>query len=341
MSKMKYPINIKSDLNREQLKQQDQKTFVIYMSILGIIGLTFVINYVLKMFLKVPFIISVILSLIISLLLFLVIFKHFIFKEDEKLKKLEKQGSESFARFYNLSKDVNERVKLPTNDEIPIFEYKDGNYAFVLEFKFGSNSHSRTINQTFQCFEKICNILGKNNYSFNIIVSPENFISSAEYKEYINKLGSYNVDKQYTNTILNVVKHMTSFSSNSTGVNTIHIIARTRASYQKYSMNLVMHSILDSIWSFNSGFRSIKFLDGLAFKDFMTTFYGLGAIDLSKYESDSVDLALKEKYARIVRVYEKVDYDGNAQKYDVLGNTFRTNASEVNNNANHNVNRRE
>lgn len=342
MGKMKYPINIKSELNREQTKRQDTKTFLIYMSIMGVIGLVFVLNALIRKFIpRFPFILSLIISLTISLALFFVVFKYFIFKEDEKLKKLEKQNSESFARFYSLSKDVKERVKLPNNQEVPIFEYKDGNFAFVLEFKFGSNSNGYTVDQTFKCLENIMNVLCKNNYYFQVIVSPEDFIKSNEYNDYVNKVSSAKVDKNYTNTMLNIINNMVSASVNTTNVNTIAIVARTRASYQKHSINLVMHNILDTMWTYRTGFRSIQFLDGFKYRDFLTSFYGLGAIDLSKYETESNDLALKEKYARIIRLYSEVNYENEETRYQVLGNTFRTNASEVRNNAKHITNSRE
>ncbi|WP_304427975.1 hypothetical protein [uncultured Clostridium sp.] len=342
MGKMKYPINIKSELNREQLKKQDTKTFIIYMSIIGVIGLVFLINYLFKRFIpRFPFILSLLISLVISFLVFFIIFKYFIFKEDEKLKKLEKQNSESFARFYSLSKDVKERVKLPNNQEVPIFEYKDGNYAFVLEFKFGSNSNRYTVDQTFKCLENIMNVLCKNNYYFQVIVSPEDFIKSNEYANYIAKVSSADVDKNYTNTMLNIINNMVSESKHTTNVNTISIIARTRASYQKHSINLVMHNILDTIWTYRTGFRSVEFLDGFKYRDFLTSFYGLGAIDLSKYETESNDLALKEKYARIIRLYSEVNYNNEETRYQVLGNTFKTNASEVRNNAKYTTNSRE
>lgn len=342
MGKMKYPINIKSELNREQTKRQDTKTFLIYMSIMGVIGLVFVLNALIRKFIpRFPFIFSLIISLTISLALFFVVFKYFIFKEDEKLKKLEKQNSESFARFYSLSKDVKERVKLPNNQEVPIFEYKDGNFAFVLEFKFGSNSNGYTVDQTFKCLENIMNVLCKNNYYFQVIVSPEDFIKSNEYNDYVNKVSSAKVDKNYTNTMLNIINNMVSASANTTNVNTIAIVARTRASYQKHSINLVMHNILDTMWTYRTGFRSIQFLDGFKYRDFLTSFYGLGAIDLSKYETESNDLALKEKYARIIRLYSEVNYENEETRYQVLGNTFRTNASEVRNNVKHITNSRE
>lgn len=342
MGKMKYPINIKSELNREQTKRQDTKTFLIYMSIMGVIGLVFVLNALIRKFIpRFPFIFSLIISLTISLALFFVVFKYFIFKEDEKLKKLEKQNSESFARFYSLSKDVKERVKLPNNQEVPIFEYKDGNFAFVLEFKFGSNSNGYTVDQTFKCLENIMNVLCKNNYYFQVIVSPEDFIKSNEYNDYVSKVSSAKVDKNYTNTMLNIINNMVSASVNTTNVNTIAIVARTRASYQKHSINLVMHNILDTMWTYRTGFRSIQFLDGFKYRDFLTSFYGLGAIDLSKYETESNDLALKEKYARIIRLYSEVNYENEETRYQVLGNTFRTNASEVRNNVKHITNSRE
>lgn len=329
MGNKRYPINIQSEMRRESATKSDKKQALIYACFIGVGCLAVAIYMILKSLFNVSLGVSILVSIIVSLIIFLFVFKHFIFKEDEKLKKLQKQNSETFARFYSLGKDVSSRVKLPNKQEIPIFEYKDGNNAFVLEFKFGSNSNQSSVYASYKCLESVFNFILQAGFICEIVVCPEKFTTSDEYKSYINKISTAGVDKSYTQTMLKLMKHMTEHSAMSTGTSTINLIIRTKMTYQKYSMSNLMHTILDTVWSYRTGFRSVKFLDGMQFRDFMTRFYGLGAIDLSKYESTELDLALKEKYYRIVRLYSTTSHDGETVNYDVFGNTFKNNAREV------------
>ena len=329
MGHKRYPINVQAEMRRENQTKADKKQALVYACCFGVIGGAVAIYMLLKMFFNISFLLSILISIVLALLVFLFVFKNFIFKEDEQEKKLQKQNSETFARFYSLGHDVAERIVLPSKREIPVFEYKDGNIAFVVEFKFGSNRTGTTITNSYRCLKSIFNLILRAGFMCNIIVSPEQFSGSHEYRAYINKVTTSDVDNIYKHTMLKFMKSMLTISEGGTGTSTIALIVRTKRTYQKYAIGDLLHALLDSIFSHKTGFRNVEFLDGAKFRDFMTRFYGLGAIDLSKYESSELDISLREKYNRLVKVYSKTGADNKTIRYDVFGNTFNNSAREV------------
>lgn len=275
------------------------------------VGIFVVVNIIIAVFMSsfltgigIPVWVGILIQLFIVSIIAIFFLRFFVLKEDERMQ--EYNSGESFVKYYKFRKDSVEEYT-SYGRKVLAYEYDNGTCTFIMEMKYGSNDKKKEKN-TRDVLEQILKVIYSNRLEVRTIVMPEDFLAGQEAKrmmEVVNKAKGTKIGKYNLKLVDGVLEH-----TKDSNLESLYIMVKTTAIYQKYELDTVLNSILSLILSSSTCFREVNFLDKDGLVHLMKRFYGVEAIDLSMVkavESSENTVAL---YQEMVSLYQINSVEG-------------------------------
>lgn len=300
-----YPNDVESKVSKSGNVKESEKAQVFLFS-WGV--LNFMALFAVPQFLKglgIPLLVSILLILLANVLLGSVIFRFFVIKEQERVREYDSYETDSFAKYFKVSKEASHEIDVRGHGPVEVLEYENGTHMVALRLRYGSNDDEKVI-KTKEVFTKIYRLLGKADLEFKTVTFNENFRESAELERYVKKVNK----SDYKDLNLRILNNMLEYSERSNVIVTT-ILIKTRKKHQRYDLNLTLANIMSIIpGETKCAFRSKNFLTHREYVEFAREYYGLELIDLSMVKSMEPNLNELKSYLGDVQVYGATMSDG-------------------------------
>lgn len=326
---MIYPWNVHKDVvSSNKTKTSDKTKFAVALTVIVCIVSYFVLGGFLQNFLGVDSSIAIwiILAIVFAVGTYLV--RFLVFHEDELVDNYQKKDSDSFIKYVQYRKEVENEVSTPYFT-VKSFEYLHGNSFCVLQLAFGSNDATKTKN-TKDMFTQIFNTLSSSGLTFRTIDMPEDFEKSSEYKQHI-KLRNQIPDKKLAHHLLKVSSNVLEDCRTHSNVSTIFLLIQTSNPFQQIEYENAIISVLKIIKENRTAVRDFHFLD----KDelihtLFEEFYQLMVIDLSAMKVMEMSNEVNETYTDIMSMFMiEAQDDSILKSTEKLDKNFRNNSRRI------------
>ena len=204
----------------------------------------------------------------------------------------------------------------------------DGSALCVLEFRFGSNDDIKAAG-TQELYEQILKCIASYGFESRVIVQPENFRTSVEFKKHIESVNRID-DMTMRKTIMMVTDNIMQQSYQLSNVDMVYLMIRSLSNYQKADLEIMLKSLIGIFENSVNAFRSVVFLNRDQLLEFYREFYGIEAIDLAMMRTIDLAQDLSEDFAKVVKLYSLRSDDG--RSFRVVGDAelFKVNEREIN-----------
>ena len=307
--RMLYPLDVhKRTSDAGKLVAKDKSNFIVMMTIIANVAFFFFISTIFKKFLGLGIGWAILVQLILGSIIGSLIFRFWIFDEDEKIREYNGYGSDSFAPYYGMRKDVVDDLDIGLGRTVNIFEYVNGTALAVIRLRYGSNSNEKA-RETADTFTRIFRTIASYGFEFRTVVMTEDFEYTDEYEALIKRLNGIS-DTNLSATMLNIAETILKKSHEESNVDVMYLLVRTRTNVQKYDLDTGIKSLVHIMTQGRTAFRSVEFLDKEQLKNFQREYYGLEAMDLSLLKAIKPDMETLEEYMKLVKVCEIEATDG-------------------------------
>lgn len=242
---------------------------------------------------------SILLIIVINLILIGVIFRYVVFDENKKAKEYNAHTSDSFSRFFKVNKNVVDTMEVRGYGEAEFFQYVNGHNLVVMRFRYGSADDEKVANTKY-AYERIYNILSRNNLEHKLLSSNENFRESKEYRRYKQRLNN----SPYKEMAMRIFEEVMYYTDNYSNVTANTLIIRTTSKGQMLDLPRVLAEIVRLVDRTNTSIRSTEFLNFKEFMEFIREYYGLEAIDLAKLKDIEQNPAELNRILKEVGLFE-------------------------------------
>lgn len=296
----------------KKIAGQNKTQAIIILVVLGSVVSFFAIDYIFGTVLGTGLGFSIIVFLILWAIIGVMIFRFVIFDEDLKKREFEGADSDSFAKYMWLRKDIHKDSRLG-REMVSVFEYTNGSSVCVLELRFGSNDDQKAEGTT-ALYARFMAIAAENNLESRIIISPEDFKNSREFKQQIAAINAIK-DSRASKNVMMINNAIIDASCECCNVDVIYFMLKTRSNHQRADLELALRRVFSIMTHNISAFRSIHFLDVQELMEFLRTFYGIAAIDLSMMRTMELADTVTSEFDNVVKLL---------RVHTVSGKTFDT-----------------
>lgn len=326
---MIYPWNVHKDvISSNKTKTSDKTKFAVSLTLIICVVAYFVLGSFLQNVLGVDSGIAIWIIVAVVFIIGTYLVRFLVFQEDELVDNYQKKDSDSFIKYVQYRKEIENEVDTPYF-KVKSFEYLRGNSFCVLQLAFGSNDTIKTRN-TRDMFIKIFNTLSSAGLTFRTIDMPEDFEKSKEYRQHI-KLRNQIPDKKLAHHLLKVSSNILEDCRNNSNVSTVFIVIQTSNPFQQLDYENAIISVLSIIKSYRTAIRDFHFLD----KDELVhtlyeEFYQLMVIDLSTMKVVEMSNEVNDTYTDVMSVFMIEAQDNYVlQSTDKLEKNFKNNSRRI------------
>ena len=297
--KMFFPYNIDDQIKVSKKASSKDKASVITFSVIaGGFGLYVVISPFFTEALRLPKFIPFLISAFTSISVLVVILRAFVFKEKDLLNEEENSKSDSLERFYNIVE-----TELPhLVDGIEVFENTDGNMCACLEILYGPNDKIKAEN-TLDLLIQMFNTVSKFCLDFKVFVTKENFLRSIECRRFLNTVNSVE-DPTLASVIVETSDLVLGLTAEKSNLYSTYVVMRFSPVNSRMLPGL-RNQLLELLNNSNSSIRNLEFSDRKRFREFITEYYRVEALDLSSFRGGKLTSKLIRKYRKSIFVVEK------------------------------------
>lgn len=295
-----FPIDIEKTVYKGEVTYgQKVAAAMTFITIVFIIGYVNLIKFT-SLF-GIPNIVTASVLLTLLLIAFFNIYRVFIFKEEDRLLQRENDQKDSIYRFYKF-RNINRGDSIKVGKVVvPMYQFKNGSYAFVLNLKFGSNDDGKSRGAEF-IIEKIIKESVKNNLEVRQYIVPEDVSRAKEILE--EQINLTNIeDKKTAETYKEIFFDVIKTSREKSNVDEIYFYFKTTGLRKKFELDYFISSTMQSLTTIRHPFRSYKFIEKDEMNEFLKNMYALEIMDETLLKERKVIL-------RDVKVYKLVSESG-------------------------------
>lgn len=305
---MKFPINISKGI-RDAGKTTPMEKFSFGMFIAGIVNfLLFGSLQPLFVGIGIPSFVLILLQLGLTISVGVFILRHFVIREDDKFIEHQNEKDSSLNNYFLIrDKDNQEYI-----DSIPVYQYTDGSYMFLIRFCFGAATDRKASGSA-----TILNNLYRNVLKYDMEIRtynmPEVFRESIECKNFLNSISGVEY-KPLSSALLEIAKMTLDICDEHSELFDITCLVRTRNPLQVEYIGTLVSKLLRDYSSRTNSFRSIDFLGKDKMRSFLRDYYCLEALDLASLKVSNIPKEVLLKYRNLVTVFELNLKDGSMKK---------------------------
>jgi hypothetical protein len=306
---MIFPLDVYSRAKRSGTVSDRQKgqIFITLYIILDIV-LFFVLITVANSFFSSISWIAIAIFIVLNLTVGVMFFRIFIFKEKTMIEEYQSVDKDAFSRYFAIRKEVGYDLDLGEGNKVFCFELEDSSLMCVLELRFGSNSNTK-FKVGYECLKEILKLINFFGYTSRVVVMTEDFTSSSQYREYVDKLNSIE-DMSLKYTMKSIFAGVMQESYHNSDVEVIYLELRAKGAITRSGMTSVLKSVLDIFDGKVHCFRQMHFLDMEGIKEYLRRFYKLEILDLSILKS----MMGNEAMSGDIMLCQLVGHSGNVYK---------------------------
>ena len=313
---MIFPVNIENRIRNKGKTHKKDKIFAIFviMVLLNVLGVIYV-DIPLKG-MGIPIFISFLVQLALSVLVVVTIIRIFVVREKSKMSEVEASKDSSLNTYYFLrNKDVLEEI-----DDVPVFEYTDGNFCIALSLYYGANSDKKSKgNRTI--LQDLINTCLRFGFTYRTYSLPEKFKESVECFNYTKKFSNIQ-DKTLREFMVDNLDLALDVCEDRSELLRTVILIKTTTPYQIMNFESVIRAFRELYYTRAHSFRNVVFMGNDEMRAFLRDYYCLEALDLSSLKSREVDDVTLAEFSDLIKV---VGYNLRTGKEKVLKKTFMRN----------------
>lgn len=246
-----------------------------------------------------PVFVIILIQLILTTIVSVTIIRFFVIREQDKMLEHEASNETSLSSYYYLrNKEVMETV-----EDVPVFEYTDGNFCIGISLYYGANS-DKALKGNEIIIKRLFNDCISQGFHVRIINMPEHFGDSIECSRYTSKFSKMPAGnlKDFSVEVFDEVLH---YCENFNELQRTIILVKTSKPYQVAKYRQLIRKLQESFYTNTNSFRGLQFLDKESMRNFISEYYCL-ALDLSGLKSKEVGRDVLFEYNNHVKVIKLV-----------------------------------
>lgn len=241
-------------------------------------------------------VVTIIFQLIITILIVILLIRVFVVRENDKYAEHEKSKGTSLSNYYYIRNKEN----VDKIDEVPIFQYSNGNYFFILGFTYGANSERKKIgNEEF--FTRLARNVLKYEMRYRCYEVPEDFRESVECKTFLKSLMNIE-DPNLKDYMSKMIEYDLDYCTEYRELFKTVILVETSNPYQVNNVSPLIREILKDYKSLLLSVRGIDFFDVQEMRNFCRDYHCLEALDLSSLKVNNIDKNTLLDFKNLVKV---------------------------------------
>lgn len=313
---MIFPVNIAEKLRTKGKTPKKDKIFAIVILALIVNALVFIYLNPIVAGLHIPTFLLILVQLLVTVVITVICIRVFVVREKEKIDETDASSQASLNTYYYLrNKDVLEKV-----EEVPVFEYTDGNFCIGISLYYGANSDRKVEGNRF-IIQNLINLCLSNGLIYRTVSLPEKFKESKECFNYTKKLSNIE-DSNLRDYMVDNLDMILEQSEQSSELLRTVILIKTASPYQIQTFEMLIRKLRELFSMRANSFRGLSFMDNEDMRAFLRDYYCLEALDLSALKSKEIDSSVLSEYMNMIRL---VSYDLKSGAHKVVENVHMRN----------------
>lgn len=297
---MIFPVNIAERLRTKgKTTKKDKVLLTVVIAIIANVLLFIYISPITKG-LHIPTFVLILVQLGITSLITILFIRMFVVREKEKIDESDASSQASLNTYYYLrNKDVLEEI-----EQVPVFEYTDGNFCIGISLYYGANSDRKVDGNKF-IIQNLINLCLSNGMTYRTISLPEKFKESIECYNYTQKLSNIE-DSNLRDYMVDNLDMILNVSESSSELLRTVVLIKTSSPYQIQNYEMLIRKLRELFTMRINSFRGLSFMNNEDMRAFMRDYYCLEALDLSALKSKDIDASVLSEYVNMIKL---VSYD--------------------------------
>ena len=297
---MIFPINVYKNIKEAGKTKASEKISAILIAALIVNIIIFAQIQGLLQGIGISPVITILVQLVITILVMIVLIRVFVVREHDKYVEHQKSKDSSLSNYYYIRNKEN----VDKIEEVPIFQYNNGNYFFIIGFTYGANSDRKKVgNEVF--FTKLIRNILKYEMKYRCYQMPEDFRESVECKTFLKSLVNIE-DPVLRDYMSKTVEYDLDYCSEFRELFKTVVLVETSNPYQINNIPTLIRDILKDYKNEVLSVRGIEFFDVQEMRNFCRDYHCLEALDLSSLKVNNIDKNTLLEYRNLVKV-ERID----------------------------------